>query len=310
MKLIKELIEATRPRQSLKNLSLFAALVFSGWLFDIQKMWIVLRAFLCFSILAAAVYLFNDIVDMEVDRLHPEKKKRAIASGSLPLPLAIFFVILGIFVSLFWAQMLSFFFFWACLTYLLLQILYSLFLKRVAILDVLIIASGFILRVYSGALVIDAHLNVWFLLCVVSFSLFLAVGKRRAELTLIKAQGLPILRKTLKEYPELLLNIYISVFATATLLAYSFFTFLEPPVRPKRHIFINILAILPRALTAEKFLMATIPLVVYGIMRYLLLIYKSGEGESPERILLSDIPLLLTVVSWGILVVGIIYIVG
>jgi len=309
-KILKGLVLAIRPRQSLKNLSLFAALVFTGWLFEIEKFSLVLRAFFCFTILTSAVYILNDIVDIEVDKLHPDKRRRAIASGVLPLPLAIFFVIFGVFVSLFWAQTLSFFFFLACFVYLFLQVLYSFFLKNVAILDVLIIASGFILRVYSGAFVIDAHLNVWFLLCVISFSLFLAVGKRRAELTLIKAQGLPILRKTLKEYPELLLNLYISVFATATFLSYAFFTFLEPPVRPERHIFINILAILPRALTAQKLLMATIPLVVYGIMRYLLLIYKGEKGESPEKILLSDVSLLLTVISWGIMVVGIIYIVG
>lgn len=307
---LKELILAIRPRQSLKNLSLFAALIFAGWLFDGQKFFLVLRAFFCFTILTASVYLLNDIVDLEVDRLHPEKRKRAIASGRLPLHLAVFLVVLGFFVSLYWAISLSFFFFLTCFTYLGLQILYSLFLKNVAILDVLIIASGFILRVYSGAFVIDAHLNVWFLLTVISFSLFLAVGKRRAELTLIKAQGLPILRKTLKEYPELLLNLYISVFATATLMSYAFFTFLEPPVKPTKNIFIDILAILPRALTAQKLLMITVPLVVYGIMRYLFLIYQKEEGESPEQMLLSDAPLLATVIFWGLAVVGIIYIVG
>ena len=304
VKLFKNFILSSRPKQWLKNLSLYAALVFSGYLLDTQKFLLVTMAVVIFSLLSSAVYLLNDVVDISQDRLHPFKRFRPIASGELSVPLALTAAIAGFSLSLFLAANLSFFFFLACLVYLLLQIAYSFSLKNVAILDVLIIAAGFILRVYAGALVINVHLSVWFLLCVTSVSLFLSVGKRRAELAILAEQA-PKHRKTLGLYPSALLDDYLSMFASSTWMSWALFTFFEPAPTPH-----PILALLGVPLTFSgvgKWLMITIPVVVYGIMRYLKIIYEGNRAQSPESVLLSDKPLLASVLIWGILIVGIIY---
>jgi len=213
-------------------------------------------------------------------------------------------------VSLVWMRDLSYFLYLIGWTYLIIQVAYTGFLKRIPIMDVLLIASGYLLRVYGGAMVIDAHMDVWFLLTVISLSLFLAVGKRKGEQTLLKGTGLTKnVRETLKRYTEDLLNIYTSMFATATWLTYALFTFNHPRVVPKGRV-LTLMSNLPQTLVLEKMMMITIPLVIYGVMRYLQLIYEKNEGESPERILLTDKPLLLTVGTWGILTILIIYRLG
>jgi 4-hydroxybenzoate polyprenyltransferase len=306
---LRLLVKTARPRQWLKNLSLFTGLVFTGWLFIPEKFFTVAWAAVLFSLITSAVYIFNDITDAPADRLHPLKKKRPIASGELPVPLAFFAAVVLAAFGLFLAANLSFFFFFLCLAYALLHLLYSLYLKKVAILDVLAIASGFILRVYAGAVAIDAHINVWLLLCIISFSLFLAVGKRRSERTLLKAQDPGQTRKVLTHYPDELLNIYTSMFANTTWLTYALFTFLQPTVTPEGHL-LTLMSIVPRAFVNQKLLMITVPVVIYGVMRYLQLIYEKGEGESPAKVLTSDKPLLLSVSLWGILVIGVIYGIG
>ncbi|OGD62347.1 hypothetical protein A2160_03805 [Candidatus Beckwithbacteria bacterium RBG_13_42_9] len=303
------LVTTARPRQWLKNASLFTGLIFTGWLFLPEKFWTVVWAAVLFSFLTSAVYIINDIIDAPSDRLHPLKKMRPIAAGKLPVPIALFVAILLASFGLFFAVNLSFFFFFLSLSYLALHLLYSLYLKRVAIIDVLAIASGFILRVYAGAVAIDAHINVWLLLCVVSFSLFLAIGKRRSERTLLEAKGVDQTRKVLTHYPENLLNIYTSMFANTTWLTYTLFTFLQPSIIPEGKL-LTLMSVVPRAFVNQKLLMVTVPVVIYGVMRYLQLIYEKGEGESPEKVLLSDKPLLTAVFLWGILVVGVIYGIG
>lgn len=303
------LAETARPRQWLKNASLFTGLIFTGWLFIPEKFFTVVWAAILFSFLTSAVYIFNDIIDAPADRLHPLKKKRPIAAGKLPVPVALFTAILLASSALFFAVNLSFFFFFLSLTYLFLHMLYGLYLKRMPIIDVLTIASGFIIRVYAGAVAIDGHINVWLLLCVVSFSLFLAIGKRRSERTLLKAQGLDQARQVLTHYPETLLNIYTSMFANTTWLTYALFTFLQPPIVPEGRL-LTLMSVVPRAFVNQKLLMITVPVVIYGVMRYLQLIYEKGEGESPEKILLSDKPLLSAVILWGILIIGVIYGIG
>lgn len=261
-----------------------------------------------FTLISSSIYIFNDVLDAEADRKHPFKRKRPIASGKLPVPIAVMAVIAGVIVGLALAYGIGFFYFIICLVYLLLSgILYTFWLKKVPILDILTIASGYILRVYAGAVAIDAHMNVWFLLTVISLSLFLATGKRRSEMTLLKASGNSgEVRQTLKRYTESLLDIYTAMFANATWLTYALFTFNHPKIIPEGRI-LTLLSILPRTFLSEKWLMATIPLVVYGVMRYLQLIYEKNEGESPERILLSDQPLIATILVWGLLVVGMLY---
>lgn len=301
------LLQTVRPRQWLKNLALFAALVFSGLLFEAEMLEITIAAAIAFCLVSSGVYIMNDLVDVKADRLHPFKKKRPIASGQLPVGIAVVAMVLFLGVGLVWMRSLNYFFCLVGVAYLLIQVAYTGFLKRIPIMDVLLIASGYLLRVYGGALVVNAHMDVWFLLTVTSLSLFLAVGKRKSEQTLLKGTGLAKnIRGTLKKYTEDLLNIYTSMFATATWLTYALFTFNHPRVVPKGRV-LTLMSNLPKTLVLEKMMMVTIPLVVYGVMRYLQLVYEKNEGESPERVLLNDKPLLITVGVWGLLTIGIIY---
>jgi 4-hydroxybenzoate polyprenyltransferase len=302
---LKYLFETARPRQWLKNLSLFTGLVFSGWLFIPQKFLTALLAVLVFSILASSVYIFNDLIDANRDRKHPLKKKRPIASGKLPAPVALFVAILLAVTSLVLASKFSFFFFLLCLSYATLHFAYSLLLKTYAIIDVLAIASGFVIRVYAGAVAVNAHINVWLLLCVVSFSLFLAIGKRRSEKTLLERKGLEH-REVLTHYPDRLLDIYTSMFANTTWLTYALFAFQQPTFIREGAV-LNLMAVLPKAFVNQKLLMVTVPFVIYGVMRYLQLIYDQGKGESPAEVLLADRALLTAILIWFVIVVGVMY---
>lgn len=310
MDIFWQLLKTTRPRQWLKNVALFAPITFSGLLFNDGFFWVVVEAAVIFTVLASSVYVFNDLLDFSADRLHPFKKSRPIAAGKLPVPIAVFALVTGFVVALYWASKINMFFFWTCVTYVVIQFLYTIWLKKVTIIDVIVVASGYILRVYAGGLAIGAHMDVWFLLTVVSASLFLAVGKRRGELTLLKASaGAGQVRATLKHYTESLLDIYTSMFATATWLSYALFSFNHPVIIPRGRV-LTIMADLPRTLISAKLMMITTPFVIYGVMRYLQLIYEKNEGESPERIILSDKPIMVTVVIWGTLVIGLLYYVG
>lgn len=308
VKLFWGLFKASRPRQWIKNFAVFAALIFSGTLFDKTDQIKTLEAFLLFCAFSSATYLLNDVFDIERDKLHPFKRKRPIASGLIPIPLAIFFALALIIVSLPLSYTLSASFFFATLTYLILQLFYSTYLKQVILIDVLVIAAGFVLRVYAGVWAIDAHLNVWFLLSVTSFALFLAIGKRRSERTLMESQAFRH-RETLLHYPESLLDSLTSMFANSTWLTYAFFAFLQPPIQAGRMIS-TFLGGFEIPFSEAKYLMATVPVVLYAVMRYLYIIYEKKEGESPERVILTDTPLLVAVLIWIVLIVGIIYFLG
>ncbi|MEK7111335.1 MAG: UbiA prenyltransferase family protein [Patescibacteria group bacterium] len=302
------IIKTARPQRWVRNLSLFAALTFSGQLFEPVLFWRVAAAAAIFSLVSSTVYFFNDLIDAPLDRKHPFKMKRPIASGALQAPVAVFLTTVGFFISLVLALKLSYFFFVACLAYFILQAAYSLKLKHVEIIDLLVIATGFILRAYSGALVIDGHISVWFLLCVIAVSMLLAVGKRRAELSLLAERASEV-RATLGGYPEHLMDVWVGMFGTMTILSYILFTFQQQFDEPSRRL-IPLLLFLPRALTVQKWLMITIPVVIYGVMRYLQLIYKKGQGEAPERVLLTDTPLLTSVIVWGFLAITVLYVIG
>lgn len=263
-------------------------------------------AVIIFSGITSCLYFLNDIIDISSDKIHPFKRLRPIASGKLPIPIAFFFAFIGILICFFLASRLSFFFFLVCFSYLVLQIVYSFVLKNIIILDVISIAAGFILRVYAGAIILNYHLSSWFLLCVVCLALFLAVGKRRAELAMLSAQVAPSHRKTLTHYSEELLDGYLAMFASSAWLSWALFTFFEsPPVILHPTI---VYSFLPLTISgSSKFLMLTIPLVIYGIMRYLRIIYEGSRAEAPERVLISDRPLLGTVILWGIMIILIIY---
>lgn len=302
------LFRALRPRQWIKNFALFAGLIFAGMLDNnlaVHQAW---QAFLVFCAVSSATYLLNDVFDVDRDRLHPFKSKRPIAAGLVPIWVAIVLALGLIAFIIPYSYKISPSFFLAVIGYLLLQLLYSSYLKSLILIDVMAIAAGFVLRIYAGIWAVDAHLNVWFLLTITSFALFLAIGKRRSELTLLQGAAAKH-RETLLHYPENLLDILTAMFANSTWLAYAFFTFLQPAVVARPRLFF-LLDSLSLPFTQAKYLMATIPIVIYGVMRYLYIIYEKKEGESPERVLLTDRPLLITVVLWLVMIIGIIYYLG
>lgn len=312
MKLAYNLLRLLRPRQWIKNFAIFAAITFTGQLFDPIIFSNVLFGFFVFCGLSSATYIVNDIFDVKKDKLHPFKKFRPIAHGDIPVNLAAVVAAILIFVSLAFARNITPAFFAVSIAYLVIQFLYSSFLKSLAVIDILAIAAGYIIRVYAGEFASGFHISVWLLLTTISISLFLAIGKRRSELTLLSATketDIPATRKTLSHYSDRLLDVYASIFATSTFISYSLFTFLENPGGFKISIGILLPDFLP-AFFQRKWLMITIIPVVYGLMRYIQDIYEKNEGESPERVLLSDIPLLIDVIIWAILVVILIYFVA
>lgn len=306
VKLAIAFFENLRPRQWIKNLALLAAAVFTGQLVVAESLILVILALIIFSILSSANYLVNDVVDVESDKLHPLKKNRPIAAGVITKKPAIILALTLFGVGLFAAFALDQFFGVVASIFVILGLTYSRFLKKIILLDVIAIAAGFILRVYAGAVIIDAHVTVWFLLTVSSLSLFLAIGKRKSERTLL-ATSAGTVRSTLLYYPESLLDALTAMFAASTWLTYALFTFLEPLPQTSPQVLVLLGENLPRTFFATKFLMITIPFVIYGLMRYLFLIYEKKEGESPERILVSDKPLLITCITWFLLVLLIIY---
>lgn len=302
------LAKALRIRQWMKNFALFAGIIFSGQLINPTAVWLTFEAFILFCAASSSIYLLNDVFDIERDRLHPFKSKRPIPAGKISIKFAVGLAIVLISIVLPAAYFISPALFLAILGYLILQLFYSAYLKSIILIDVMAIAAGFLLRIYAGVWVIDAHLNVWFLLTVLSFALFLAIGKRRSELTLLQSQAAKH-RETLLHYPENLLDILTAMFANSTWLSYAFFAFLQPPISARYRLSLLFDSFfLP--FSQAKFLMATVPIVIYGVMRYLYIIYEKKEGESPERVLLTDKPLLITVIVWIVMVVGIIYYLG
>ncbi|HSW48307.1 MAG TPA: decaprenyl-phosphate phosphoribosyltransferase [Candidatus Saccharimonadales bacterium] len=305
----REIFRLLRPRQWIKNLAIFAALIFSGQLFNpilIQK---VFYGFLIFCAMSSAIYVINDIFDVKKDRLHPFKRFRPLASKSVSVNtaiiIAIFLSLGSIFLSIFIAPA----FFIITIVYFLLHVGYSALLKQIEIIDILTLAGGYILRVLAGEVVSGFHISAWLLMTTIALSLFLAIGKRRSELTLLSgstAAQILTTRKTLSHYTEKLLDVYLSIFATSSFVFYSLFTFLENP-RGRQFTLDLIPDDILGTYLQRKWLMITIIPVVYGIMRYLQRIYEKHEGESPERVLFSDRALLTSVVIWGTLVVLIIY---
>lgn len=301
-------LKSLRVSQWVKNVVVFAPILFSGFLFVSGYFVQVAWAFGLFCLLSSSIYVFNDLVDIPSDRMHPFKKKRPIASGVVPIELAVFlFIALGG-VALWLGLMTSTFFFVVMAAYFVMNICYSLWWKKVPILDVFVIAAGFVLRIYAGSIIINIHMDVWFLLTVVSASLFLAVGKRRSEMTLLNGAGIEAkgLRTTLIHYTPELLDAYTSMFANTTWLTYALFSFLHPPFTAEGKV-LKLFSLLPKTLLVDKWLMATVPVVIFGVMRYMQLIYEKNEGESPHKVIMSDRPLLLVVGLWVVMVVTILY---
>jgi len=298
-----QIIKVSRPIHWVKNLALFAALIFSRQLFVSIPFTRVLWAFAAFNLASSAAYIFNDVFDVKLDRLHPIKKNRPIASGKLAIPIALSVAFAFAVVSLYLSACLNSLFFFLVLTYIIFQIAYSLGLKNIPVIDILIIAAGFIIRVYAGAFVIDAHLSVWFLLCVISVALFLASGKRRAELNLVKKTS-EVTRKSLNIYQRELLNSYVTMFGNAAWMSWALYSFFESP-KAALPVWL-FLAELSRTTTVNKLMMITIPIVIFGIMRYQSLIFED-RTEAPEKLLLTDRALVASVLLYGALIIWILY---
>ncbi|GIV95412.1 MAG: decaprenyl-phosphate phosphoribosyltransferase [Herpetosiphonaceae bacterium] len=288
----KYLLLAMRPKQWVKNAIVFAALIFSDdrQLGELGPTLRTFAAVVLWCLIASSIYLINDLVDIEKDRRHPKKRMRPLASGNLSPAAAIAATVVMLGGGLPLAFMLSVYFGAIMSFYVVMQLAYSFKLKHVVILDIFIIAAGFVLRAASGAAVINIHLSHWLLLCVGLLSLFLAVAKRRHELVLLENDA-GSHRKILDEYSIELLQEMISIVTASTLIAYVMYTIYAPNI------------------PHEPFplMLLTVPFVIYGIFRYLYLVYKKDEGGSPEELLLKDVPMIINGLLWVVTTIGILY---
>ena len=278
---IIEIFKSLRPQQWIKNLFIFAPLIFSRNILNRPFLFKTIAAFAAFCLISSAHYIFNDLRDLEEDRRHPVKSKRPLASGRLRKgPAVIALVVIGA-AGLALAASIGRPFLIIAAGYLVLQTAYSMWLKHVVILDVFVIAAGFLIRVVAGGLAIQVEISSWLLICTILLSLFLAMGKRRYELVLLDkdaANHRPILR----EYNTYLLDQMISVVTASTLLAYCLYTISAETV----------------AKFGTRNLIFTVPFVLYGIFRYLYLIHQKAEGGTPEALIIRDKPLLADIFLW------------
>jgi len=284
------LVRSLRPRQWAKNLLLFAGLLFSQNLFEPTLAGRAVAAFVFFCLLTGGIYLLNDVLDYERDRLHPQKRQRPVASGALSRTTATG-VGLGLLLgTLAGAFALAPGFGWTALGYAGLLTLYSLGLKHLVIVDVLVVALGFVLRAVAGAVVIEVEISAWLIICTLLLALFLTCGKRRHELLALEGDATDH-RPILAEYTPQLLDQMIAVVTASTVLAYALYTL--------------------SAETVEKFgtrwLPLTIPFVLYGIFRYLYLLYRHELGGNPSELFLTDRALLLDIALWALTVIAILY---
>jgi 4-hydroxybenzoate polyprenyltransferase len=275
--MLSALLQTMRPRQWTKNGFVFIALIFDQQLFRAQPLARTAAGFALFCLLSSVVYIINDIADLEADRQHPEKKNRPLPSGKLPVRAAWIAAIALALIVLPLAYLLAPAFCAVLSLYLAINLAYSRWLKHVPILDVLIIAAGFVLRVHAGVTLIHVErFSPWLYVVTTLFALYLGFGKRRAELALL-AQGAGSHRKVFDGYSIPLLDQYILIVSATTIMAYSLYTFSAPNL-PQNHS-----------------MMLTIPFVIYGIFRYLYLVQMTQQTGAPEEVLLSDRPLQITI---------------
>lgn len=289
-RLISVLLSALRPKQWIKNGFVLAALVFSRHLFDVTYVWRSISAAIIFIMLSGAVYLINDIFDRESDRRHPEKRNRPIASGRLSVTVALVVAISLIVVSLISAFSLDTRFGVVSAVYWVQNLAYSFALKHIVILDVMIIASGFLLRAIGGAFAIDVSISSWFILCTMLLSLLIGFVKRRQEITLLEGDAAGH-RKTLDEYTPAFLDQAIGIVTAGSLVAYALYT-MSPEVAKK---------------LGTEYLNLTIPFVIYGLLRYLYLAYTKGQGGDAASTLLGDRPMLINGGLWLLTLVAVLY---
>jgi len=283
--MFKNLAVAMRPKQWTKNFLIFAALIFAERLFHYHDILLVGIAFILFCLLSSSIYIINDLVDIEQDREHPEKRNRPFASGKISKSTGIIFSVLLALISLISAFVIKIDFFIIASLYFLLNLIYSFTLKRLPILDVLSISLSFVLRAAAGGVIIRVFVSPWLIVCTFLLALFMAIGKRRGELILLEENHAKH-RHVLSSYSIKLLDQMISVSTSSILIAYSLYTF-----------------------TSGKSvaLMCTIPFVIYGIFRYLYLVYQENRGDNPTSIFISDRPMQINMFCWLISVLIIFY---
>ena len=289
----KDVLQLLRPQQWVKNGVVLAGLIFSGSAHDTHKMLVALAATGIFCLLSSAVYIINDLADIEADRNHPVKALRPIAAGRVAPRAALLAAIALAVVALGLAFLLGLPFLGVAAGYLVLNLFYSFWLKHIVIIDVMCIATGFVLRAVAGAVVIKVIFSGWLLIASFLLALFLGFGKRRHELILLENGGVDH-RRILKQYSSYFLDQLIGVVTPAVLVCYLIYV-ISPEVTQKLH---------------TQYLYLTVPFVIYGIFRYLYLIHQEERGGSPTEILLTDRPLLATVLLWLVTVLLLLYIFG
>ena len=286
---LHNIVKTMRPKQWLKNVFVFAGLVFDRQLFSLASFLLTLAAAFLFCLASSMIYIINDLVDIEFDRQHPIKKHRPLASGALSQRSAIIaLVMLGLFTfpaAFFLNTALG----WIIAAYFILMLAYSLWLKHIALIDVMIIAAGFVLRVAAGVMIIETErFSPWLVVATVFLALFIGLGKRRSEIELLNTQA-PSHRRVLDGYTLELLDQLLTIVLSATLMTYCLYTFSTTNTPDSYH------------------MMFTIPFVIYGLFRYLYLVRIENSGGTPEDIVVSDRPMQAAILLWGITVVVILY---
>lgn len=285
------IVKLIRVRQWIKNFFCFAPILFAGQLLNTELFTKNILAFLAFCAVSSSVYIINDIIDIEADRVHKKKRFRPIASGEISIKQAIIILIIISAITVLLSSLINLYFVITVAAYFLINLLYSVKVKHVVILDVFFISFGFMLRVIGGAAAIQVSLSSWMILTTIFISLFLAISKRRAELSQMELDNLDKQRKVLNFYGIEFTDQMNTIAATGTIICYALYTVSEKAVSTFH----------------TDNLIYTTPFVIYGIFRYLYLIHKKNLGESPTQIVTKDIPIILTTILWLIVSVFIIY---
>lgn len=281
--MIKELIISMRPRQWYKNLVIFIGIIFSLNILNLGAWMDAIDAFIIFCLISGSIYIINDILDIEKDKNHPQKCLRPLASGNLKIDYALLAVIILIALSFAFSYLINFLFFFTALTFFILLFVYSLFLKQLIIVDVMVISTGFVLRAIAGCIAIGVLISPWLIICAFLLALFLGIGKRRHELVLLGENAVNH-RAILDNYSTQMLDQMINITTSALIMSYSLYTFFSGKI----------------------FIMLTIPFAFYGLFRYIYLVHARNFGGEPEMIF-KDKGILLSIILWVLLAIVVLY---
>lgn len=282
---IKSLIALMRPKQWTKNLFVFGAVLFSGNFVSKDLFLANILVFIMFCLASSSIYVLNDIIDVEKDKLHPVKKFRPIASGKVSKLQGIILDIVLFLIILIFTYRFNFEVLIVIIVYIVMNIFYSFILKNIVIIDVMVITAGFVLRIESGSIATNVELSPWIILCTILLSLFLGLNKRKSEIIALKSDSVKT-RKILKEYSVELIDKMLTIVTPSILMAYCLYTFNS---------------------TQSKSMMFTIPFVLYGIFRYQYLMETQNIGGKPEDVFTKDKAFLANIICWFLVVVCVIY---